>query len=199
MIMLTCIILFYIFYFVSSLCVLFYMARAPEILTRLGHNRAVDWWSLGALMYDMMTGSVSQSCITEKKRFSVEAVRRSILLAVCLFVCLFSWLAKIFLWLSLSLLSRLKTGKRPSIRSWSVNLIYLRTSPLTHETSSKRYWCNNVANVALTYSGEEKLWLTLVLLWCSCWRRIHPKDWAQVKQTVLTSRYLYPITHFLSQ
>lgn len=38
------------------------MSRAPEILTRLGHNRAVDWWSLGALMYDMMTGSVSQSC-----------------------------------------------------------------------------------------------------------------------------------------
>ncbi|XP_035767391.1 ribosomal protein S6 kinase beta-2-like [Neolamprologus brichardi] len=26
---------------------------APEILTRSGHNRAVDWWSLGALMYDM--------------------------------------------------------------------------------------------------------------------------------------------------
>lgn len=35
--------------------------RAPEILTRSGHNRAVDWWSLGALMYDMMTGSVSWS------------------------------------------------------------------------------------------------------------------------------------------
>ncbi|XP_044045619.1 ribosomal protein S6 kinase beta-2-like isoform X2 [Siniperca chuatsi] len=31
---------------------------APEILTRSGHNRAVDWWSLGALMYDMMTGSL---------------------------------------------------------------------------------------------------------------------------------------------
>ncbi|XP_077379550.1 ribosomal protein S6 kinase beta-2-like isoform X2 [Festucalex cinctus] len=30
---------------------------APEILTRSGHNRAVDWWSLGALMFDMMTGS----------------------------------------------------------------------------------------------------------------------------------------------
>uniref|UniRef100_A0A674ECQ1 Ribosomal protein S6 kinase beta-2 n=1 Tax=Salmo trutta TaxID=8032 RepID=A0A674ECQ1_SALTR len=28
---------------------------APEILTRTGHNRVVDWWSLGALMYDMMT------------------------------------------------------------------------------------------------------------------------------------------------
>lgn len=32
--------------------------RAPEILMRSGHNRAVDWWSLGALMYDMLTGAV---------------------------------------------------------------------------------------------------------------------------------------------
>ncbi|XP_006893470.1 PREDICTED: ribosomal protein S6 kinase beta-2 [Elephantulus edwardii] len=30
---------------------------APEILMRSGHNRAVDWWSLGALMCDMLTGS----------------------------------------------------------------------------------------------------------------------------------------------
>uniref|UniRef100_U5EGG3 Ribosomal protein S6 kinase n=1 Tax=Corethrella appendiculata TaxID=1370023 RepID=U5EGG3_9DIPT len=29
---------------------------APEILTRNGHAKAVDWWSLGALMYDMLTG-----------------------------------------------------------------------------------------------------------------------------------------------
>uniref|UniRef100_A0A3Q1B9P3 Non-specific serine/threonine protein kinase n=1 Tax=Amphiprion ocellaris TaxID=80972 RepID=A0A3Q1B9P3_AMPOC len=41
---------------------------APEILTRSGHNRAVDWWSLGALMYDMMTGSVSYNCEETVKR-----------------------------------------------------------------------------------------------------------------------------------
>jgi p70 ribosomal S6 kinase len=26
---------------------------APEILTRGGHDRSVDWWSLGALAFDM--------------------------------------------------------------------------------------------------------------------------------------------------
>ena len=34
------------------------LLRAPEILTRSGHGKAVDWWSLGALMYDMLTGAV---------------------------------------------------------------------------------------------------------------------------------------------
>lgn len=29
---------------------------APEILMRVGHGKAVDWWSLGALMFDMLTG-----------------------------------------------------------------------------------------------------------------------------------------------
>lgn len=31
---------------------------APEILMRTGHGKAVDWWSLGALAYDMLTGAV---------------------------------------------------------------------------------------------------------------------------------------------
>lgn len=30
-------------------------------MTRSGHGKAVDWWSLGALMYDMLTGAVSIS------------------------------------------------------------------------------------------------------------------------------------------
>uniref|UniRef100_A0A671MDD6 Ribosomal protein S6 kinase n=1 Tax=Sinocyclocheilus anshuiensis TaxID=1608454 RepID=A0A671MDD6_9TELE len=38
-------------------CEKFLYFRAPEILMRSGHNRAVDWWSLGALMYDMLTGA----------------------------------------------------------------------------------------------------------------------------------------------
>ncbi|XP_077426675.1 ribosomal protein S6 kinase beta-2-like isoform X3 [Vanacampus margaritifer] len=40
---------------------------APEILTRSGHNRAVDWWSLGALMFDMMTGSPPFTAENRKK------------------------------------------------------------------------------------------------------------------------------------
>ncbi|KAF7989100.1 hypothetical protein HCN44_007410 [Aphidius gifuensis] len=30
---------------------------APEILRRQGHGKPVDWWSLGTLMFDMLTGS----------------------------------------------------------------------------------------------------------------------------------------------
>ncbi len=29
---------------------------APEILKRQGHGKAVDWWSLGAIIFEMMTG-----------------------------------------------------------------------------------------------------------------------------------------------
>lgn len=29
---------------------------APEVLNRTGHGTAVDWWSLGALLYEMLTG-----------------------------------------------------------------------------------------------------------------------------------------------
>ena len=29
---------------------------APEIITRKGHTTAVDWWSYGVLMFEMLTG-----------------------------------------------------------------------------------------------------------------------------------------------
>nr|CAD7571497.1 unnamed protein product [Timema californicum] len=41
--------------------------RAPEILTRSGHGKAVDWWSLGALMYDMLTGAPPFTAENRKK------------------------------------------------------------------------------------------------------------------------------------
>jgi serine/threonine protein kinase len=38
---------------------------------RSGHGKAVDWWSLGALMFDMLTGAVS-SQITFKLFFTLK-------------------------------------------------------------------------------------------------------------------------------
>ncbi|CAG2183588.1 unnamed protein product, partial [Oppiella nova] len=29
---------------------------APEIISRKGHTTAVDWWSFGVLMFEMLTG-----------------------------------------------------------------------------------------------------------------------------------------------
>lgn len=34
---------------------------APEVLTREAYTRAVDWWGLGVLLYEMLVGEVSTS------------------------------------------------------------------------------------------------------------------------------------------
>uniref|UniRef100_A0A8D8VED7 Ribosomal protein S6 kinase n=1 Tax=Cacopsylla melanoneura TaxID=428564 RepID=A0A8D8VED7_9HEMI len=47
---------------------------APEILTRSGHGKAVDWWSLGALMYDMLTGAPPFTADNRKK--TIEKILR---------------------------------------------------------------------------------------------------------------------------
>lgn len=40
---------------------------APEVLLRSGHAKSVDWWSLGALMFDMLTGGPPFTASNRKK------------------------------------------------------------------------------------------------------------------------------------
>ncbi|XP_077268153.1 ribosomal protein S6 kinase beta-2 [Temnothorax americanus] len=47
---------------------------APEILTRSGHGKAVDWWSLGSLTYDMLTGAPPFTSSSRKK--TIEKILR---------------------------------------------------------------------------------------------------------------------------
>ncbi|XP_053955829.1 ribosomal protein S6 kinase beta-2 [Anastrepha obliqua] len=48
---------------------------APEILTRNGHGKAVDWWSLGALMFDMLTGMPPFTAENRKK--TIETILKA--------------------------------------------------------------------------------------------------------------------------
>jgi len=29
---------------------------APEVLLKIGHGKPVDWWTLGCIIYEMLTG-----------------------------------------------------------------------------------------------------------------------------------------------
>eukprot|EP00048_Salpingoeca_helianthica_P006396 m.98074 g.98074 ORF g.98074 m.98074 type:complete len:416 (-) comp13997_c2_seq1:295-1542(-) len=48
---------------------------APEVLSREGHGKSVDWWSLGALTFDMLTGSPPFCSSTRKK--TMEKIMRA--------------------------------------------------------------------------------------------------------------------------
>jgi serine/threonine protein kinase len=45
----------------NSLCgTVEYMA--PEIVLAKGHGKAADWWSVGILLFEMLTGQVYRQC-----------------------------------------------------------------------------------------------------------------------------------------
>jgi p70 ribosomal S6 kinase len=48
---------------------------APEILQKTGHGKSVDWWSLGTLAYDMLTGA-PPFCAENRKR-TIDKILRA--------------------------------------------------------------------------------------------------------------------------
>ena len=53
---------------------------APEVLTEVSYTRAVDWWGLGVLIYEMLVGEVSfKLCVTDKGYVNVSFLLCSLL------------------------------------------------------------------------------------------------------------------------
>lgn len=49
---------------------------APEIVDRKGHGFAVDWWSVGCIIYEMLTGEPPFKLIGANKEELFENIRK---------------------------------------------------------------------------------------------------------------------------
>ena len=48
---------------------------APEVIERKGHGKAVDWWSLGCIIFEMITGQPPFLLINDKRDELFENIR----------------------------------------------------------------------------------------------------------------------------
>lgn len=62
----------------------FFFCRAPEVLNREGHNKAADWWSLGALLFDMLTGQPPFASNNRKRTMEKVRLEMRIAFGLCL-------------------------------------------------------------------------------------------------------------------
>ncbi|WOG95711.1 hypothetical protein DCAR_0415038 [Daucus carota subsp. sativus] len=47
---------------------------SPEIILGKGHDKAADWWSVGILLFEMLTGKVSRGYGGRRKKNSKELI-----------------------------------------------------------------------------------------------------------------------------
>jgi serine/threonine protein kinase len=49
---------------------------APEVVDRKGHGAAVDWWSVGCIIYEMLSGQPPFILINNNKEELFENIRK---------------------------------------------------------------------------------------------------------------------------
>lgn len=148
---------------------------------RSGHNRAVDWWSLGALMYDMLTGAVSLKIYLHKNNavflfYYYKSYKIWIMTLQCL--------SNSFLSLpNSSHRSLAKTVKRLSTRSWSANSASHPTSHKKPEISWNGYQLFFFFSPVDVFSGCFFIIITFDCWLYSCWRETPRRGWEREQET----------------